>query len=168
EAAEKLDEPWPSLARSAALRHEQVLADRLDAAVADAALKVRAPLWWKAAGALQLLLILTVAVGALWLLGYAVLGYLQLGDLLPRPEVEGIAVPSLMLVGGALAGLLLAVLARIANSFGARRRQRRAQRMLAERVRGVAQEYVLEPLQSELDVHTALCARLRQARAAES
>lgn len=168
EAAEKLVEPWPSLARSAALRHEQVLADRLDAAVADAALKVRAPLWWKAAGALQLLLILTVAVGALWLLGYAVLGYLQLGDLLPRPEVEGIAVPSLMLVGGALAGLLLALLARIANSFGARRRQRRAQRMLAERVRGVAQEYVLEPLQSELDVHTALCARLRQARAAES
>ena len=168
ESAEQLDEPWPSLARSAALRHEQVLADRLDAAVADSSLKVRPPLWWKAAGVLQVLLIAAVAIGALWLLGYAVLGYLQLGDLLPRPEVEGIAVPTLLLVGGALAGLVLALLARIVNSFGARRRQRRAQRLLAERVRRVAGECVLEPLQAELDVHTALCARLRQARAAGS
>jgi hypothetical protein len=58
------------------------------------------------------------------------------------------------------------VLARLVNGIGSRRRQRRAQRVLSEQVGGVARELVLAPLQAELDVHAALCARVRQARSA--
>jgi GTP-binding protein EngB required for normal cell division len=165
DATEGLSEPWPSLARSAALRREDDLADALDAALADSALAPRTPLWWRAAGLLQIALMVIAVLGALWLLGYAALGYLQLQDLVSTPEVSGIPAPSLMLVGGALAGLVLAVLARVVNAIGARRRQRRAQRVLSERVSGVARELVLEPLQAELDVHAALCTRVRQAQA---
>ena len=108
---------------------------------------------------------MVVAVlGALWLLGYAALGYLQLQDLVSTPELSGIPLPSVMLVGGLLAGLLLAVLARVANGIAARGRQRRAQRALSDQVTGVARELVLDPLQAELDVHAALCTRVRQAR----
>ena len=166
DATEGLSEPWPSLARTAALRREEDLADELDAVLADSALTPRTPLWWRAAGLLQIALMAVAVLGALWLLGYAVLGYLQLQDLVATPEVSGIPAPSLMLVGGAVAGLRLAVLARLVNAIGARRRQRRAQRVLSERVTGVARELVLEPLQAELDVHAALCTRVRQARAA--
>lgn len=168
EATERLSEPWPSLARTAALRREEELADALDAAVGDATLAVRAPLWWRAAGFLQIALLAIVVLGALWLLGYAVLGYLQLQDLVATPEVSGIPVPSLMLVGGAVAGLLLALLARLVNAIGARRRQRRAQRALSHQVTAVARELVLAPLQAELDVRAGLCTRVRQAQTARA
>ncbi|CAA9495863.1 MAG: hypothetical protein AVDCRST_MAG38-2903, partial [uncultured Solirubrobacteraceae bacterium] len=158
-------EPWPSLVRSAALRREEQLADALDAAVGEAALTDRAPLWWRAAGAIQYALLAVALIGALWLLAYAALGYLQLSDLVATPEVDGIPAPSAMLVGGALAGFLLAVLARLVNSIGARRRRRRAQRVLSAQVAGVARELVLDPLQAELDVHAALCSRARQSQA---
>jgi GTP-binding protein EngB required for normal cell division len=162
-AVEGHEEPWPSLARSAAARREDDLADRLDRAVGGAELTRRDPLWWKPAAALQLVLILVAALGALWLLGYGVLGYLQISDLVATPQVEGMPVPTLMLVGGALAGLLLAVLARIVNSFGSRRRERRAQRVLRQGVRDVASELVLDPLEAELRAREALCAHLRVA-----
>jgi GTP-binding protein EngB required for normal cell division len=166
DATAGLSEPWPSLVRAAALRHEEQLADSLDAAVGDATLAIRPPLWWRVAGALQIALVALVVLGALWLLGYALLGYLQLQDLVSTPEVSGIPAPTVMLVGGALAGLLLALLARLLNAAGARRRQRRAQRELSEQVAAVARELVLEPLQAELDVRAALCTRVGQAQAA--
>ena len=43
------------------------------------------------------------------MLALAGLGYLQLGDEIPTPDVEGIALPTLLLGGGVLAGLVLAV-----------------------------------------------------------
>lgn len=165
-ASRELPEPWPSLARSAAVGRESDLADRLDRAVAGAGLARREPLWWKAAAALQLLLILVVALGALWLLGYGILGYLQVSDLVPTPEVEGIPLPTVMLAGGALAGLLLALLARVVNSFGSRRRERRAQRTLRAGVRAVATELVLDPLERELATYGKLCSEVEAASGA--
>jgi len=162
-ASEGLPEPWPGLARSAATAREPELADRLDRAVAGADLQRREPLWWKPAAGLQMLLVLAATVGALWLLAYGVLGYLQIADLVPTPELEGLPVPTLLLVGGALAGLLLSVLARIANSFASRRRERRARRALHEGIRQVAAELVLDPLEAELGARESLCSELRMA-----
>jgi hypothetical protein len=96
------------------------------------------------------------AAGLVWLAALAVLGYFQLGEVVPTPEVEGIALPTALALGGLLAGLLLALLARLVNAVGARRRARRARSALNERVAGVAQELVIAPLEAELAAHEAL------------
>lgn len=106
---------------------------------------------------------LVALAGALWLAGLAGLGALQLGDVAPTPDVRGIPVPTALLAGGALAGLLLAALARGLTGTGARRRAARAQRTLRERVSAVADELVLEPVQAELAAREELCAAVAEA-----
>ena len=165
-AAEGLADPWPRLVRAAATAREGELDDRLDRAVAGADLRVRAPRWWRAIGLLQTLLAAAVAVGALWLLALLALAYLQLDDVLPVPEAEGIPLPTALLLGGAVAGIALAFLARLATGVGARRRARTAERSLRERVGHVAQELVVGPVEQELEVRSRLCAALEQASAA--
>jgi GTP-binding protein EngB required for normal cell division len=155
-AAAELPQPWPALARRAAIAHEDQLGDGLDRAVAGADLRMRPPAWWGLARRLQRALALVAAAGLVWLAALAVLGYFQLGEVVPTPEVEGIALPTALALGGLLAGLLLALLARLVNAVGARRRARRARSALNERVAGVAQELVIAPLEAELAAHEAL------------
>src|SRR5207237_850020 len=83
----------------------------------------------------------------------AVLGYLRLDDVVPVPEVRGIAVPTWLLVGGVIAGLLASLIARLVNGAAASRRARRAEKSLHAAVSEVAQELVVGPVESELDVH---------------
>jgi GTP-binding protein EngB required for normal cell division len=163
-AAGELAPPWPSLVRSAATRHEEAIPERLDRAVAGADLRLREPRWWRLAGLLQKLLALAAAAGALWLLGLVALGYLQLDDVLPTPELEGIPIPTLLFGGGLLAGLLLALIARWANGIGAGRRARVAGRSLAKRVEAVAEELVVTPVREELDARARLCEALSRSR----
>lgn len=162
-ASDGLAPPWPTLVRGAATGAEGDAADRLDRAVAGADLQTRTPLWWKGAGALQRLLALAVAAGAVWLLVLAVLGYLRIDDVVPVPEVRDVPIPTWLLVGGAVAGIVLALLARIVNGFGARRRSRAAARSLRARVDEVAQELVVAPVEAELEARSRLCAALRRA-----
>ena len=154
--AGELPQPWPALARRTATAHDDALADRLDRAVAGADLRMRPPAWWALARWLQRALALATAAGAVWLAALAALGSFQLGDVVPTPEVEGIALPTALALGGLLAGLLLALLARFANGVGARRRARRARSALHARVATVADELVVAPLEAELKAHEAL------------
>ena len=155
-AAEGLPTPWPTLTRAAATANEDRVADRLDRAVGGADLRVTRPWWWRVASLLQRLLALGVVAGAVWLFVLGVLGYLRMDDVLPTPELRGIPVPSVLLLGGIFAGLLLAFLARIANGVGARRRSRAAARALRRQVEDGAQELVIGPVESELDAHERL------------
>jgi GTP-binding protein EngB required for normal cell division len=150
QAAAGLPEPWPQHVRAAALAAEDEISDRLDRAVAGADLHVRAPRWWRVAGALQTALAAAVAVGALWLLALLALSYLRLDDIVPVPEAEGIPLPTALLLGGALAGIAVAFLARIATGIGARRRSRAAGRALRARVDEAAEELVIAPVEAEL------------------
>ena len=159
-AAGELPPPWPGLVRGAALAAHEELTARLEAAVSGTDLRLRTPRWWRLAGLLQLVLAVLALGGALWLLGLAALGYLQLGDAIPTPELEGFAVPTLLLVGGALAGFVLAFLAGLAIRAGARRRARVAERALRARVERVGAEHVVAPVEAELDAHRRLCAAL--------
>src|SRR5664280_1241714 len=122
------------------------------------------PRWWGAVGALQTVLALTIVLGALWLLALFALDYLRLPQL-PLPHLGRVPLPTVLLVGGAVAGLLLALLARIANGAGARRRAARARRNLTERVAAVADDAVVAPLEAELSARTELCAALAVADA---
>jgi energy-coupling factor transporter ATP-binding protein EcfA2 len=155
-AVDGLPAPWPTLVRDAATADEEEVADRLDRAVGSADLRVTRPRWWRVAGLLQTVLAVAVAVGAAWLLALAVFAFLRVEDVVPLPEVRGIPIPTWLLVGGALAGILVAFLARLANGGGARRRARRAERTLRQQVEQVAQELVIDPVERELEAQEKL------------
>ena len=162
-SAGDLPEPWPGLVRSAATSREGELAERLDRAIAGAQLPQRRPLWWSLVGALQRALALVAAAGALWLALIVGLGFLQLEDAVPLPELEGFPLPTLLLVGGLVLGLLIAWVARIVNGVGARRRAAKAARTLRARVETVADELVLNPIEAELEARERLCGALATA-----
>ncbi len=164
DAARGLPDPWPALARGAATGAVPELSDRLDRAVAGAQLRMTRPRWWTPVRWLQLLLAGAALAGLLWLVALAALGYLQLDDVVPTPDVAGFPVPTALLAGGLLAGLLVALLARLVNGAAARRRARRARRALDERVGAVADELVLAPLDAELAVQGRLRRALATAR----
>jgi GTP-binding protein EngB required for normal cell division len=155
-AAGDLEAPWPGVLRSAATAREGELAKRLERAVAGTKLNTRAPLWWRLAGLLQVALAAVVVAGALWLLTLVALGFLRIEDAVPLPEVEGFALPTLMLAGGAVLGLMLAALTRLVNGVSSRRRGRAARRALHASVDAAARELVLVPLEDELEVHRRL------------
>jgi hypothetical protein len=156
---------WPALVRAAATSGEQELPARLDRAVAGADLHARPPRWWRVAGLLQGLLALAVAAGALWLLALVALAYLRLDDVVPVPEVRGVAVPTWLLLGGAAAGVLLGLLARIVNGAAAARRARAAERSLRRRVAEVGEELVVAPVAAELAAYERLCGLVADAAA---
>ncbi|SFF03871.1 GTPase [Blastococcus tunisiensis] len=144
---EGLPQAWRDDLRRTVEVSEGELADRLDRAVAGTDLGPdRVPLWQRAVGGLQWLLALTALVGVLWLLGLLVLGFLQLDDVLPVPRVEGLPLPTLLAVGGLLAGPLLAVLSRPLVRLRAARRGRAAERRLRAAVEAVAEEELLAPM----------------------
>jgi energy-coupling factor transporter ATP-binding protein EcfA2 len=164
-AADGLPAPWPALVRDAATANEEKVADRLDRAVGGADLRVTRPRWWRVAGLLQGVLALAVAAGIVWLLALAVFAFLRVEDVVPLPELRGIPIPTWLLVGGALAGILLAFLARLANGVGARRRSRKAERTLRQQVGEVAQKLVVGPVEHELEAHRQLRSSLATAEA---
>ncbi len=163
-AAEGLSEPWPRLVRDAATARDKEVADRLDRAVSGADLHVSRPRWWSLASLVQKALTLAVLAGGLWLLVLAVLGYLRVDEVVPLPEAYGIPIPTWLLAGGALAGIALAFLARLANGVGARRRARAAARSLRARVDEVGHDLIVAPVEAELDVERRLCEAVANAR----
>jgi 50S ribosome-binding GTPase len=162
-ASEGFAAPWPTLVREAVAASDDTVAERLDRAVGAADLHAVAPRWWKAAGALQRLLALAVAVGLVWLFALAVLGYLRIDDVVPVPEVRDVPIPTWLLVGGAAAGIVLSLLARFVNGAAAGRRARAAARALRARVAEVGQELVIAPVEAELDAHARFCAAVATA-----
>src|SRR5690242_7325978 len=87
---EGLPQAWRDELRRTAEDSERALPDRLDRAVAGTDLGPdRVPLWQRAVGGLQWLLLVVAVVGAVWLLALAVLGLLRLDDVVPLPRVQG-------------------------------------------------------------------------------
>ena len=100
--------------------------------------------------------------GAVWLAALAVMAYLQLPEP-TTPEVWGIPVPTLMLVGGVLVGVLLALLCRLLVSLTARRRARTVDRRLRTAISTVSDELVVAPIQVELAAYARFRAGLKTA-----
>jgi hypothetical protein len=160
-AAEDLPDPWPAAVHAAARSREGDLPDALDRAVASTDLGLdRPPRWWRAAGLLQTLLAVLAVAGGLWLAGLYLLTLLRLPEP-PTPSIEPVRsllvpLPPALLLGGLLAGLVLALLARLLAGAGARRRRARVQRRLDEAVKAVADQLVLEPVTAELHAYAGL------------
>jgi len=153
---------WAREARRRAT--EADLADDLDQAVARTRLEVgRRPLWWRVVGWLQWLLLGAAVVGLAWLGLMAAVTYLQL-PAMGAPRWGEVPVPTALAVGGIVAGLLLALVARLLGAVGARRRAARARRALRSAVEGVALTRIVEPVAEVVTAHgTALAAARRAA-----
>jgi GTP-binding protein EngB required for normal cell division len=159
-----LPRPWQRAVRAAAAGRSADVRDRLDQAVVATDLGVdRTPLWWRAGATVQWLLALAAVVGGLWLLALALNSYLRLPDL-PTPDLWQVPVPTLLLVGGVLLGLLLAALGRASARAGAAARRRRAESRLRSAIEHVADELMLRPIEEELARHARARLALDRAR----
>lgn len=154
---EGLTPGWQAAIAIACRRDRDLLPQRLDEAVATADLGVeREPVWWQLMRILQSLLLASVAVGVVWLTLNLLLTYLGLPPLL-GPVLDGIAMPTLLTLGGIAAGVVLALGSRFFVAAGVRDAVRRARVALGHAVAAVGEEHVLTPLRAET-------ARLEQAR----
>jgi GTP-binding protein EngB required for normal cell division len=150
-----LARPWQLALRNAATGRLDELNDRLDHTLAATDLGVsRLPWWASVVRVLQWLLIAAAVVGGLWLLALAMVGYLQFD--VPSPKVGPIALPTVLLLGGIIGGIALALLCRVLVNFTARSRARAADRRLRSGINAVAQELVLSPLQAELAAYSTV------------
>ena len=161
----ELAPPWADAVRRASTSRLPDLNDALDRAVTSTDLGVaRTPLWWRGVRLVQWLLMLVALVGGLWLLGLAVLGYLQLSAP-ASPDTYGLPLPTLLLLGGVALGVMLGLVCKAVVRLSARRRARAADRRLRSAIDEVAVRLVVEPVQAEVEAyratHAALAAALR-------
>jgi GTP-binding protein EngB required for normal cell division len=142
--------PWRAAIRGAAREGRERLPDALDQAIAGTDLQAgRRSWWWGLFNVIQWLALLTAVGGLAWLGVLAVLGYLQL----PVPEVprvEGWPIPTLMIAGGALLGIFLAITARFIAAAVASVRASSARKRLTSAVAAVAEKLVVEPVEVEV------------------
>jgi hypothetical protein len=141
--------PWAEAVQDAAAPSTNEVADAVDQAIVGTPLQDARPLWWPLLGGLQTALAVVSLLGLLWLAVLAVLGWLQLPEI-DTPRVGWFPVPLLMLVGGLLAGALLALLSRWFAAVGARRRARAADRRLRAAIDEVAVARIVAPVEEVL------------------
>jgi len=154
--------PWAEAMRRASTSRLEEISDRLDAEIAGTDLGVaRIPVWASAVRALQWLLIIAALVGGGWTLALAASG--GMGDD-SVPSFGGVDLPIMLLIGGVVVGILLALLCRVLVNLTARSRAAAADRKLRDAVRAVSSELVVAPVEQELDafrtVRTGLDAAL--------
>jgi hypothetical protein len=139
------------------------LDDALDRAVGTTRLPTDRPRWWRVVGAVQWVLAMALAVGLLWLLAIFVVAWFNLPDL-PTVDVGELPLPTMLAIGGAALGLLVAALARWATGVGARRRASIARRRLVAAANDVGRDLVIAPLDNELATMTRLHELVAQLR----
>lgn len=159
-----LARPWAAAVRRASTSRIGDLNDRLDNAIASVDLgAARTPAWCRVVRVLQWLLLAAAVVGALWLALLATSTYLRLPE--PgTPDVGGVPVPTLLLGGGVLLGVLLALLSRVLIALSARRRARAAEQRLRAAVTAVSDELVVAPVEADLTAYRTTLEGLRRAR----
>ena len=164
EASQGLSRGWANAVRDAARSERAALPDALDRAVATTELDLdRHRGWWSVVRVLQWLLVVAVVAGLVWLGSAFVLAYLQL-PALPKVSWWGFPAPTVLTVGGVLAGLLLAGLSRIGVEVGARRRAARARSSLRAAIARVTSALVLQPVDAERERYTSARAALTRAQ----
>ncbi|HET9861359.1 MAG TPA: GTPase [Nocardioidaceae bacterium] len=156
DASTELTRPWVAAVRQASVSRLPDLNDALDKAVSGTDLGVgRTPIWWRLVRVLQWALILTALVGGLWLAGLAVFGYLRM----PAPETpdyQGFPLPTLMLLGGVAAGILLGLVCRVLTGLSARAKARSADRRLRAAIGEVTERLVIEPIEAEMAAYRSV------------
>jgi predicted GTPase len=163
-AAEGLSKPWSDSVRTEIRLREESISDELDTAVARTDLGVTdKPGWWTVNQVLQWALFVIALAGGLWLLALVFFEYLQLPDP-PVPEWREIPVPTMMLIGGAVLGVLVAFGCRLFATVGANRRARAVDKSLRAELAAVAEEQIVAPARAELESYSRCRDQLALAR----
>ncbi len=152
DTAAALPRGWQDAVMRAARSEEKLLPDHLDKAIAQADLATDAGTgWWTVVRVLQWLVMIAMLVGAGWLaLNFVLVSYLAL-PALPVPMVGKIGLPTVLALGGLAAGLLIALFSRAGVEIGARAKARRAEAVLTRAIGQVTRQYVVTPIEAELD-----------------
>ncbi|SCE74572.1 GTP-binding protein EngB required for normal cell division [Micromonospora marina] len=158
-----LPAPWPTAVTAAARARQADLPGALDHAVAATDLGMdRRPAWWRVVGVLQWVVTLAALAGLAWLLlGYA-LRLLGLPEL-EHPTLGVVPWPTVLLLGGLLAGLVVAAVTRPVVGWAARRARRRAEERLLTSVGSIGEKYVLDPVWAVLARYGTARDALREA-----
>jgi len=150
---------WARKLRTAAAANRTELVGELGNRITTVAgTTAAAPRWWAAIGWLQRILGLAAAAGGIWLLVLLVLDWLRIPSDRLTPELGGWPIPTLLLLGGAALGLLVAAGAKLFSGIGARRRARRAGKQIVTAIEKVAARLVVAPVDAELDHWAAMAA----------
>ncbi|WP_185995051.1 YfjP family GTPase [Nocardioides campestrisoli] len=153
EVSDGLRPAWSHAIRRASVARLPELGDRLDKALGGTDLgPQKLPVWAGAVRVLQWALILAALTGAVWL-GVLALGTYARVPEPPTPTWGGFALPTLLLLGGVVLGVLLALLCRVLVSATARRRARVADKALRDAIGEVSDELVVAPIRTELDAY---------------
>lgn len=161
EVAGSASAPWPAALRAAAFAHRDSLMEDLRSIVGRETVSAGArPRWWSIFAWLQRVLAVTAITGLVWLITVAILGGFFRFDteplLPPTPEADWIALPSTLLIGGAVLGLILSVLVRFPLSVGAARRGRSARKAIEAGVRNHAESRVIAPVSVVVEDQTEI------------
>ncbi|GAA1358087.1 50S ribosome-binding GTPase [Arthrobacter rhombi] len=141
---------WRGSIRRAARSSSRELPDALDQAIASTDISAgRGSWWWPVIGIVQWLALAVAVGGAGWLGALALMGYLQL-DVPAAPRVEGFPVPTIMLIGGLLLGVLLGLTAGFLARAAAAGRARTARKKLRTSIASVAERSVVAPVRDEV------------------
>lgn len=166
DATSSLPHQWAVSVRRASVSRLEDIGDALDRAVGETELGVqRSPLWWGGVQVLQWVLLAAALVGGLWLAGLAGLAYLQMPEP-DTPDWHEIPVPTLGLLGGILAGVALALVARLLASLSAKRRAAAVDKRLRSGVAEVVENRVVGPIQTEIEAYRTCRDGLAAARKA--
>ncbi|MDN5894549.1 MAG: YfjP family GTPase [Nocardioides sp.] len=153
DASSGMSKPWAESIRRASVSRRVEVGDELDKAIGDVDLGVAKLPWWAGlVRVIQWVLILAAIVGGVWLAGLAAMSYLKV-DEPATPEVVGLAVPTLMLVGGVVLGIVLALVCRVLVSMTAKSRARAADQNLRSGIRQTGQKLVVQPIDAELTAY---------------
>jgi GTPase Era involved in 16S rRNA processing len=146
--------PWVEAVRRASVSRLDDLGDRLDGALAGADVGPgRLPVWAGLVRVVQWLLVAASLAGLVWTGVLAGSGRLQDAD---TPQVAGVAFALVLLGGGIVLGLLLALICRFAAARAARRRAEAADERLRGAVAEVSHELVVDPVEIELAAYAAV------------
>ncbi len=144
---------WVTAIRRASTSQGAEFADAVDKAVGDTPLGAgKVPGWCRLVQWLQWALIAVAVAGAVWLGSLAVVGYLQVSKP-ATPDLAGMPVPTLLLLGGIAVGIVVALASRALVAVGARSRARAADRRLRTSIAAVTEKLVLQPIEVELEAY---------------
>ncbi len=154
EVSSGLASPWVDAVQRASVSRLDELGDRLDSALAAAAIEAgRLPFWAGLVRVVQWLLLLAALGGLVWTGVLAGSGKLQDAD---TPQVAGVALALVLLVGGLVLGILLGLGCRLLVARTARARAEQADQRLRGAVAEVSHELVVDPVEIELAAYTAV------------
>jgi GTP-binding protein EngB required for normal cell division len=163
-AGDGLAAPWDEVVRARAMGRRDDVLRTLGRVTAGGVRRPRPPRWWSVGRWLQRVVTVLAVVGLVWLVALALVESLLRLDADPLAPVVGeVPVPTALLLGGALLGLVVAGLGRLLARVGARRRARGVTRHLRRDVERVAEECVVGPVEEVLADRRAFVQAVRGA-----